>query len=168
MTKINGLSVQTAELYKKLSIGENSKLLRTLLSVTQLLKKYERVPEVILIQNSNVYLSYGAIQVNLGSGTDLNEKILRMDQILPQLDGMSGTLACGNLVGEQIRIFISGTGSWWRSRMMCRLFRKRQMDLRMVVSRIVSSFFEDESRFFIRNMNSENGLLRLIMEFIME
>lgn len=92
VTKINGLSVQTAELYKKLSIGENSKLLRTLLSVTQLLKKYERVPEVILIQNSNVYLSYGAIQVNLGSGTDLNEKILRMDQILPQLDGMSGML----------------------------------------------------------------------------
>ena len=92
VTKINGLSVQTAELYKKLSIGENSKLLRTLLSVTQLLKKYERVPEVILIQNSNVYLSYGAIQVNLGSGTDLNEKILRMDQILLQLDGMSGML----------------------------------------------------------------------------
>ena len=57
VTKINGLSVQTAELYKKLSIGENSKLLRTLLSVTQLLKKYERVPEVILIQNSNVYLA---------------------------------------------------------------------------------------------------------------
>ena len=92
VTKINGLSVQTAELYKKLSIGENSKLLRTLLSVTQLLKKYERVPEVILIQNSNVYLSYGAIQVNLGSGTDSNEKILRMDQILLQLDGMSGML----------------------------------------------------------------------------
>ena len=92
VTKINGLSVQTAELYKKLSIGENSKLLRTLLSVTQLLKKYERVPEVILIQNSNVYLSYGVIQVNLGSGTDLNEKILRMDQILLQLDGMSGML----------------------------------------------------------------------------
>lgn len=92
VTKINGLSVQTAELYKKLSIGDNSKLLRTLLSVTQLLKKYNRVPEVILIQNSNVYLSYGAIQVNLGSGTDLNEKILRMDQILPQLEGMSGML----------------------------------------------------------------------------
>ena len=47
---------------------------------------------MILIQNSNVYLSYGAIQVNLGSGTDLNEKILRMDQILPQLEGMSGML----------------------------------------------------------------------------
>ena len=116
VTKINGLSVQTAELYKKLSIGENSKLLRTLLSVTQLLKKYERVPEVILIQNSNVYLSYGAIQVNLGSGTDLNEKILRMDQILLQLDGMSGMLHL---------ISISGMGSWWRFRMMCRQYRHK-------------------------------------------
>ena len=92
VTKISGLSVDTAELYKKLSIGDNSKLLRTLLNVTQLLKKYERIPETILIQNSNVYLNYGQIQVNLGSGTDLNEKILRMDQILPQLDGASGML----------------------------------------------------------------------------
>ena len=37
VTKINGLSVESAELYKKLSIGDNSKLLRTLLNVTQLL-----------------------------------------------------------------------------------------------------------------------------------
>ena len=92
VTKISGLSVENAELYKKLSIGDNSKLLRTLLNVTQLLKKYERIPETILIQNGNVYLNYGQIQVNLGSGTDLNEKVLRMNQILPQLDGMSGML----------------------------------------------------------------------------
>ena len=92
VTKISGLSVDTAEVYKKLSIVDNSKLLRTLLNVTPLLKKYEQIPETILIENSNVYLNYGQIQVNLGSGTDLNEKILRMDQILPQLDGASGML----------------------------------------------------------------------------
>ena len=56
------------------------------------MKKYDRVPEMIYIKDGNVYLIYGQIQVNLGGGTDLNEKILRMDQILPQLDGMSGTL----------------------------------------------------------------------------
>ena len=92
VTKINGLSVESAELYRKLSIGDNSKLLRTRLNVIQLLKKYDRVPEMIYIKDGNVYLIYGQIQVNLGGGTDLNEKILRMDQILPQLDGMSGTL----------------------------------------------------------------------------
>ena len=92
VTKISGLSVKSAELYKKLSISDNNKLLRTLLSVTQLLKKYDCVPEIIYIQDGNVWLIYGQIQVNLGGGTNLNEKILRMDQILPQLDGMSGTL----------------------------------------------------------------------------
>ena len=39
VTKINGLSVQTAESYKKPSIGENSKLLRTLLSVNTIVEK---------------------------------------------------------------------------------------------------------------------------------
>lgn len=92
VNKISGLSVKSAELYKKLSISDNNKLLRTLLSVTQLLKKYDCVPEIIYIQDGNVWLIYGQIQVNLGGGTNLNEKILRMDQILPQLDGMSGTL----------------------------------------------------------------------------
>lgn len=53
---------------------------------------------MILVQNSNVYLSYGAIQVNLGSGTDLNEKILRMDQILLQAGWHERDASSGNLV----------------------------------------------------------------------
>lgn len=91
VTKISGLSVKEAVLYKKLSL-DDSGVLRTLLSVTQLLKKYDRVPEIIMIQNNDVLLSYGSIQVNVGSGNYLNEKILRMDQIFPQLEGLGGTL----------------------------------------------------------------------------
>ena len=91
VTKISGLSVENAELYKKLSL-DDSRFLKTLLNVTQLLKKYERVPDIIVIQNGDVLLSYGEIQVSVGSGTYLNEKILRMDQIFPQLEGLSGTL----------------------------------------------------------------------------
>jgi cell division protein FtsQ len=91
VTKISGLSLETAVLYEKLPL-ENSSILRTLLNVTQLLKKYDRVPDVILVDGSGVLLSYGDIQVNVGSGTSLNEKILRMDQIFPQLEGLTGTL----------------------------------------------------------------------------
>lgn len=91
VTKISGLSVNGAVLYEKLSL-DDSGVLRTLLSVTQLLKKYDRVPEIIMIQGGDVLLSYGSIQVNVGSGSYLNEKILRMDQIFPQLEGLSGTL----------------------------------------------------------------------------
>lgn len=91
VTKISGLSVQEAVLYEKLPL-ESSSILRTLLTVTQLLKKYDRVPDIILVQNNDVLLSYGEIQVNIGGGTSLNEKILRMDQIFPQLEGLTGTL----------------------------------------------------------------------------
>ncbi len=89
--KITGLSVDHAVLYEKLGM-EDSGILRTLLSLTQLVKKYERIPETIYVQGDTVLLSYGNIQVDVGSGSSLNEKIMRMDQILPQLEGQTGTL----------------------------------------------------------------------------
>ncbi|MCD7980856.1 MAG: cell division protein FtsQ/DivIB, partial [Clostridiales bacterium] len=90
--KISGLEVESAELYEKLELDDSS-ILKTLLSLTQLLKKYDRVPEVIYIQDGEILLSYGSVQVNLGTGSSLNEKILRMDQVLSQLDeDQSGTL----------------------------------------------------------------------------
>lgn len=89
--KITGLAVDNAVLYEKLDL-DDSRILRTLLNLTQLLKKYERIPDVIYVQGGSVLLGYGNIQVDVGSGSSLNEKILRMDQILPQLDGQTGTL----------------------------------------------------------------------------
>ena len=89
--KITGLNVDNAVLYEKLNLDDD-RILRTLLSLTQLLKKYERIPETIYVQGGTVLLSYGNIQVDVGSGESLNEKILRMDQILPQLEGQTGTL----------------------------------------------------------------------------
>ncbi len=91
VTKITGLDVETATLYEKLDL-EDSSILKTLLSLTQLLKKHELEPQIIYIQGKQILLSYGNIQVNLGTGTQLNEKILRMKQILPELEGKRGTL----------------------------------------------------------------------------
>ncbi|MCC8029109.1 MAG: cell division protein FtsQ/DivIB [Lachnospiraceae bacterium] len=91
--KISGLSVKRAELYEKLDL-EDSSILKMLLSLTQLLKKYDRVPELIYVKDDDILLSYGSIQVNLGTGSSLNEKILRMDEILSRLldEGRVGTL----------------------------------------------------------------------------
>lgn len=91
VTKISGLDVENAVLYEKLSL-KNSGILKTLLTVTQLLKKYEKIPDTIFIRNGTVLLSYGKIQVNLGTGTSLNEKIIRMKQIFPEIEEMTGTL----------------------------------------------------------------------------
>ncbi len=91
-TKISGLSVKTAKLYEKLPI-ENQSILRTLLNVTQLLDKYELEPEMIYVTESGqVLLSYGKIQVNVGENEYLNEKIIRLQKIMPQIEGMEGTL----------------------------------------------------------------------------
>lgn len=90
--KISGLTVESAELYEKLEF-EDSDILDTLLTLTESLEKYGRTPEVILIQDDDtILLSFGDIQVNLGSAEYLTEKILRMDQILEELSGQSGTL----------------------------------------------------------------------------
>ncbi|MCD8230802.1 MAG: FtsQ-type POTRA domain-containing protein [Clostridiales bacterium] len=89
--KIVGLEVEDAVLYEKLEL-EKSSILKTLLTLTQLLEKYERIPDCIYIDGSDILLSYGDIQVDLGTGSSLNEKIQRMDQILPQIEDKTGTL----------------------------------------------------------------------------
>lgn len=89
--KIYGLSVKNVTLYKKLDLKDTG-VLKTLLAVTQILKKYDLQPEAILVQDSGVLLSYGKIQVNVGDETYLNEKIARMQKIFPKIKGMTGTL----------------------------------------------------------------------------
>ena len=89
--QIKGLSVGEVALYEKLNL-ENTNVLQTLLTVTQLLKKYEQEPELLTVQDRGILLDYGKIQVNLGMGDYLSEKILRMQQLLPKLDGKSGIL----------------------------------------------------------------------------
>lgn len=95
-TKISGLPVQTAKLYEKLPL-EKSGVLKTLLSVTQLLTKYELPPDLIYVTDADeVLLSYGDVQVNIGGNVYLNEKIVRLQQIMPNLEGMTGTLHMEN------------------------------------------------------------------------
>ena len=91
-TKISGISVETAQLYKKLPL-ENESILKTLLNVSQLLKKYELEPEIIYVTpEDQVLLSYGNIQVNVGGNVNLNEKIVRLQKIMPEVAKMKGTL----------------------------------------------------------------------------
>lgn len=91
-TKISGLTVKEATLYEKLPL-ERSSILKTLLNVSQLLKKYELIPDMIYVTDDNdVLLCYGDIQINVGGNVYLNEKIVRLQQIMPQLEGLTGTL----------------------------------------------------------------------------
>lgn len=89
--KISGVSVGDVKLHEKLKI-ENAGMLQSLLAVTQMLRTQEQLPDLLMLQERGVLLCYGDIQVNLGDAGYLEEKILRMQQLLPKLSGMKGTL----------------------------------------------------------------------------
>ena len=90
--KITGISCEEVVLYEKLQL-ENSDILRDLLNLTQTLKKYNLLPDEIQYDsNIEPVLYYGTIQVKIGSEDNLSQKVVRLSIILPQLDGLSGTL----------------------------------------------------------------------------
>ena len=90
--KITGISCEEVVLYEKLQF-ENSDILRDLLNLTQTLKKYNLLPDEIQYDsNMEPVLYYGTIQVKIGSEDNLSQKVVRLSIILPQLDGLSGTL----------------------------------------------------------------------------
>ena len=90
--KITGISCEEVVLYEKLQL-ENSDILRDLLNLTQTLKKYNLLPDEIQYDsNMEPVLYYGTIQLKIGSEDNLSQKVVRLYIILPQLDGLSGTL----------------------------------------------------------------------------
>ena len=90
--KITGISCEEVVLYEKLQL-ENSDILRDLLNLTQTLIKYNLLPDEIQYDsNMEPVLYYGTIQVKIGSEDNLSQKVVRLSIILPQLDGLSGTL----------------------------------------------------------------------------
>ncbi len=90
--QITGLTCGDAVLYEKLDVrkrypkgfaGSNP----------DLKKKYNLVPDTINYDDQgNVTLQYGTITVNLGQATSLTEKVVRMEKIMPNLEGLTGIL----------------------------------------------------------------------------
>jgi len=79
--KITGISCEEVVLYEKLQL-ENSDILRNFLLPDEI--QYD--------SNMEPVLYYGTIQVKIGSEDNLSQKVVRLSIILPQLDGLSGTL----------------------------------------------------------------------------
>lgn len=89
--RIQGLSCNEVVLYEKLPV-DNQKL-RELLTLTQALKREKLEPDTIdfgLAQSP--VLSYGNTEVWLGSIELLTQKVTRLNEILPSLQGISGIL----------------------------------------------------------------------------
>lgn len=92
--RIAGLKFSGGTLYQKLKIS-NNEALNDLLSISRLMKKYKIMPDAVLVKADGTYLlDYGKVQVDLGDTVYLNEKIVRVQNILPKIRKrkLTGTL----------------------------------------------------------------------------
>lgn len=89
---ISGLDVEKIVLHEKLPIKGKS-VLKNLLALTQMLKKYKLEPDSIKYGEEGSYtLKYGKLSVLLGQAENLNQKIERLSYIMPDLEEQKGTL----------------------------------------------------------------------------
>ncbi len=93
--KVEGVSCEKPEVGSKLSIGDSE--IGYLTSLIKLLRKNDLMPNgIIYDENVRIILAYDTYNISLGSSIYLEEKIDRMMLIMPQIEGMHGTLHLEN------------------------------------------------------------------------
>ncbi len=90
--QVMGLDFNYVVLYEKLPVG-NEKVFSEILDITQLLDKYSLSANKIFFDaNYNVYLYFDGVEVSLGTSSFIDEKIIQLQYILPNLEGKNGIL----------------------------------------------------------------------------
>jgi len=76
---------------------EDTSVFESILSITQLVNKYNlSIDRIYFADNGNITLYFDDIKVALGNSGDLDEKVMRLQYVLPELQGNSGTLRMEN------------------------------------------------------------------------
>ncbi len=90
--EVMGLKFNYVIMHERLPV-ENQKVFEEILDITQLLSKYELKADRILFDSDfNVYLYFDGVEVNLGQWNYIDEKIIQLQYILPELYGKTGIL----------------------------------------------------------------------------
>lgn len=101
--KIDGIICEKVELYKKLPI--ENKNLREMLTLTLSLKREGVEPDAIHFGlDQSPVLFYGDTEVWLGSNELLTQKVLRLKEILPTINGIPGILHMESWTEESANI----------------------------------------------------------------
>lgn len=87
---ISGLRFNTLALFQKLGVEDDS-IFKRILSITQLVKKYELTPDRIEFgKDMELTLYFADVRVALGNSGSLEEKVGRLHELFPDLEGRSG------------------------------------------------------------------------------
>lgn len=98
--QVTGLSFDHVLLHEPLPV-EDSGIFRSVLNITQLVNKYNlSVDRIYFGKGGNLILYFGDVKAALGTGDNLDEKIMRLQYMLPNLEGKSGTLRMENYTEE--------------------------------------------------------------------
>jgi len=97
--KVNGLSVDKVK--KNQHLPADDETIKLILNTIKALKKYKITTSGISFdEKSDMSCQIGDISVDIGGNEYLNEKIMRLDIILPKLSGYKGTLHLENWTPE--------------------------------------------------------------------
>ncbi|SFI18527.1 cell division protein FtsQ [Pseudobutyrivibrio sp. OR37] len=101
--QIDGVSLEEPQIGKALPIGDDE--MGYLTSLIKILHKNSLMPKVISYDAKNhITISYDTYSISLGSSYLLEEKIDRMLRILPQIEGLYGTLHLENYSNQNTDI----------------------------------------------------------------
>lgn len=93
---VTGLKYGYVVLYKELPV-ENDEIFQNILNITQLFDKYELAADRMHFDKKlNVTLYFEEVKVSLGSNESIDEKIMQISHILPELSGKKGELHMEN------------------------------------------------------------------------
>ena len=98
--QIMGMNFDHFVLYEKLPV-EDDKIFKQILEVSQLLDKYGiSVDKIYFDSDYNLTLYFDQARVKLGSFDNIDEKVIRLKSILPELEGKKGVLKMENYTAD--------------------------------------------------------------------
>ncbi|MCR5501888.1 MAG: FtsQ-type POTRA domain-containing protein [Lachnospiraceae bacterium] len=97
---VTGLSFDHVILYEPLPV-EDPEIFRSILSITQLVNKYNLgIDRMFFAPDNTIMLYFDDVRVALGDPEELEEKIMKLQYMLPDLTGRSGVLRMENYTEE--------------------------------------------------------------------
>lgn len=97
---VTGLSFDHVVLYEPLPV-ENPEIFKSILSITQLVNKYNlSIDRIFFGSDDTLTLYFDEVRVALGEATELDEKLMKLQYMLPELSGKKGVLRMENYTEE--------------------------------------------------------------------
>ena len=89
---ITGMSFESMELHEKLPIKDKNRF-KLILKITQLINKYKlSIDSIQFTSEDEIVMNYQSIRIELGDGSNVEQQLIDLGEILAGLEGKQGTL----------------------------------------------------------------------------